>query len=109
MMPSDPALLDNFRTIGMDFDDDSSIARLLYDRSCNKQGHLDILMFKKTLRTAGLYLNDPRLTELNMNVICCQNFIIEHAEESAHPEYHFIDFECFKATVDEHVFTYRII
>ena len=54
-------------------------------------------MFKRTLRTAGLYLDDPRLNELSMNLTACQNFIIEHAEESDHPENHFIDFECFKA------------
>ena len=41
-------------------------------------------------------MEDPRLNELNMNLIACQNFIIEHAEESDHPESHYIDFECFK-------------
>ena len=56
-------------------------------------------MFKKTLRTAGLYLDDPRLIDLNANLIYCQNFIIEHAEESEHPEYHFIDLECFKGLI----------
>lgn len=97
MIASHPELLKNFRQIGVDIDDhESGFGRELYDRSTNKQGHLDILMFKKTLRTAGLYLEDPRLAELNMNLIACQNFIIEHAEESDHPEHHFIDFECFK-------------
>ena len=56
-------------------------------------------MFKKTLRAAGLYLDDPRLMDLNANLINCQNFIIEHAEESEHPEYHFIDWECFKGLI----------
>ena len=54
-------------------------------------------MFKRALRTAGLYLDDPRLNELNMNLTACQNFIIEHAEETDHPELQYIDFECFKA------------
>ena len=96
MINPHPALLDDFRQKGSEIDDhESGFGRQLYDKSINSQGHLDVLMLKKTLRSAGLYLDDPRLTELNMNLIAAQNFIIEHAEDSD-PEYHFIDFECFK-------------
>ena len=97
MISPHPALLDDFRRTGSEIDDhESGFGRQLFDKSTNSQGHLDVLMFKKTLRSAGLYLEDPRLAELNMNLLAAQNFIIEHAEESDHPEHHFIDFECFK-------------
>ena len=92
-----PQLLKNFRDVGKNVTDNESVfGRQLYDKSTNKQGHLDILMFKRTLRTAGLYLDDPRLNELKKNLTACQNFIIEHAEETDRPEDHYIDFECFK-------------
>lgn len=77
-------------------DHESGFGRQLYDKSINKKGHLDILMFKRALRTAGLYLDDSRLNELSMNLTACQNFIIEHADDSNNTENHFIDFECFK-------------
>ena len=61
-------------------------------------------MFKRTLRTAGLYLDDPRLNELKKNLTACQNFIIEHAEETDRPEDHYIDFECFKLQFQKNSF-----
>ena len=53
-----------------------------------------IFRFVRALRRTGLHLNDVRLVELRTNLDDCQNFLIEHIDDS---DYNCgIDFDCFK-------------
>ena len=48
----------------------------------------------RAIRRTGLHLNDIRLIELRTNLDDCQNFLIEHIDDSDYDCG--IDFDCFK-------------